>query len=148
MIGISHVNWHTFGNKPVFQVPEYEKFIVQTLWDVINEKRIVCLALTVMPTHVHAVFVDFPDQKRSDVLQQVKGITSRRFFERFPMLRHDLGDGHLWQRGSDKVFIVSHHQLVRTIEYIKTNRAKKGLRHSEESAIARLWHHGSESLDD
>jgi len=142
MIGICHVNWHTFDNKPVFQVPEYERFIFNALWSVINEKKIVCLVLNVMPTHVHAVFADFPDQKRSDILQYVKGITSRLFFERFPTLRHDLGEGHLWQRGSDKVFIVSHRQLVRTIEYIKTNRAKKGLKHSEEAAIPRVWHYG------
>ena len=56
-------------------------------------------ALEVMPDHVH-LFLSFkPSVSVSRVFQNLKGISARRLFQKFPELRKRYWGGHLWSEG-------------------------------------------------
>jgi REP element-mobilizing transposase RayT len=126
LIRLYHVNFHTLGNKPVFLAEDLDASIRQVIRDVMQTHRIVCLALEVMPTHVHVIFLDFPDLDRGRALNLLKGASARLFLERHRYLREELGD-HLWQEGYSWLEISSHEQLARTLAYIRGNRSAGGL---------------------
>ena len=126
MIGLYHVNFHTARNRQVFLDDAIAESIKAILREVMRAHRVVCLALAVMPTHVHLILVDFPDLDRGKAVQLVKGASAHRFLEQHPAFREDLG-GHLWQEGYSWRQIVTHRQFVETVAYIRQNRGKAGL---------------------
>jgi REP element-mobilizing transposase RayT len=122
MAFIWHINFHTFRNKPVFENPEYEAFVRNTILEIAREKEIPLLKFEMMPTHVHLITMEFPDFPRSKMIQHLKGESSLRFFEKYPDCRYDLGGGHLWQISYDKVLITTHIQYRKTAEYVRNQK--------------------------
>ena len=134
MIVVYHVNFHTLRKLPIFLDDEKARAIAGILSDIVERHHIVRLAMTVMPTHVHCVFVAFPDQTRGDVVQLLKGASAREFLARFPDFAGELA-GHLWSEGYQWVAVESHRQLVATIRYVDNNRVKIGLEELDEGLI-------------
>jgi REP element-mobilizing transposase RayT len=95
-VALYHVNFHTLGQRPIFEVDEYDAMMRACLPSVLRQRRVVCLAWELMPTHVHLLIEDFLDYSRATILQHVKGDTGRAFFHAFPRLREDLLGDHLW----------------------------------------------------
>jgi putative transposase len=122
-----HVNFHTLGSRPIFEHAEYDSMVRACLRAVLRERRILCLAWEIMPTHVHLLIEDFLDYRRPDIVKHVKGDTARSFFRTFPHLREDLLGGHLWAKGYYAVLVTSHAQLCATIDYIRSNRQRADL---------------------
>ena len=50
MAFIWHINFHTLRNKPVFENPEYEAFVRNTITEIAKEKEIPLLEFEIMPT--------------------------------------------------------------------------------------------------
>jgi REP element-mobilizing transposase RayT len=126
-MGLHHVNFHTVQNKPVFESDEYDGMMRATIKIVLRDRRILCLAWELMPTHLHAIVQDFDDFPRAMILQHLKGDTSRQFFRTYPGLREDLMGGHLWSKGYWATRITSHKQFRTTLDYVRTNRARADL---------------------
>ena len=126
VVEIYHVNFHTFQNRPVFLVESYAMELRDILAELIEIDRVICLASSIMPTHVHLVVVCFPEQPRAKVVQLLKGASSRLFFQQHPEI-HDELDGRLWQPGYDWVQITTADQCQTAIRYVNANRARLGL---------------------
>jgi len=126
-MGLHHVNFHTARHQPVFESEPYDTMMRMTIRAILRERRILCLAWELMPTHLHAIVADFDDFPRSMILQYLKGDTSRAFFQTYPELRMDLQGGHLWSRGYWATRIISHHQFGATLEYVRSNRERAEL---------------------
>jgi REP element-mobilizing transposase RayT len=141
-----HVNFHTLGNRPIFEIVEYDEAMRVQLAEVILRHTTFCPEWELMPTHVHLIVHDFKDLSRSRVIHHIKGATANGFFKKYPCLREDLLGGHLWTKGYYWVEITSQSQFRATVAYIRNNRAAVGieppqpLRRSEEW---KLWpYHG------
>ncbi len=126
-MGLHHVNFHTLLSKPVFEQELYDGMMRTVVKAVLRERRILCLAWELMPTHLHAIVEDFDDYPRGMILQHLKGDTSRAFFRTYPELRVDLHGGHLWSKGYWATRIVSHRQFCATLAYIRNNRMQADL---------------------
>jgi putative transposase len=126
-MALHHVNFHTVHSRPLFENDEYDSTMRVIIKAVLRERRIVCLAWELMPTHLHAIVEDFEDFPRGMILQFLKGDTSRAFFQAYPTLRGDLFGGHLWSKGYWATRIMSHSQLCATLDYVRTNRARAEL---------------------
>jgi len=122
-----HVNFHTLDSKPIFENDAYDQLIRAHLFGTIRQRKIICLAWEVMPTHVHMLIEDFPDFSRGAIVHYLKGASARAFFDAFPELRGDLLGGHLWTKGYHFVHVKTHRQLVATLQYIRANRAHADL---------------------
>ena len=126
-MALHHVNFHTLLNKPVFEQDLLDHMMRATIKVVLRERRILCLAWELMPTHVHAIVEDFDDYQRGMILQHVKGDTARVFFRAYPEMRADLMGGHLWTKGYWATRILSHRQFCATLEYVRNNRERAHL---------------------
>jgi REP element-mobilizing transposase RayT len=126
VIRVYHVNFHTSRNRPVFLAEDADQTIREIIGDVIARHHIACLAFEVMPTHVHAIVVVFPDADLGRTLNLLKDASARAFFLACPEFRADLGE-HLWTEGYSLREIVSHDQFARTVDYVRDNRRKGGL---------------------
>ena len=125
-VEIYHINFHTHLRRPIFLDDALAIWLDACLVDIMTRHRIVTLAHTVMPTHVHVVVVTFPDQPRDRVVQLLKGAAARAFNRQNPEIAADIG-GHLWQDGYDWVLIETHRQVQATLAYVEANRPRIGL---------------------
>ncbi len=126
-MALYHANFHTLYSKPIFEDGAYDSMMRACLRDVLQRRKIICVAWEIMPTHVHMIVEDFADLPLSTVMKHIKGDTSRAFFTAYPGLRADLLGGHLWTKGYYAVGIVSHDQFLATLRYIRTNRQRAEL---------------------
>lgn len=57
-------------------------------WSVISKE--------IQPDHIHLFLSIPPAASVADAVKVLKGVTARRLFQRFPVLRNRLRGGHLW----------------------------------------------------
>jgi putative transposase len=122
-----HINFHTMRSVPVFEQLAFDQAMRSIFREVLRRHHILCLAWEIMPTHVHLIMADFPDQPRARIIKLLKGATAHAFLLQFPELRPDLLGGHLWAKGYYWVHIESHHQFMITLNYVRNNRAHADL---------------------
>ena len=80
-------------------VGEVKNECERVLRDIAGQYDYVVHSLHVAADHIH-VFLSFrPTVCVSDVFHKLKGISSRRLFQRFPELKKRYWGGHLWSRG-------------------------------------------------
>ena len=126
-MALHHINFHTLYSTPIFSQDAYDHMMRGCLTAVLRERKILCPAWEIMPTHVHMIVEDFPDLTRPTIVKHVKGDTSRAFFVTYPEPRADLLGGHLWTKGYYAVRIITHRQFLATLHYIRTNRERADL---------------------
>jgi len=126
-MALYHVNFHTLYSKPIFEIDVYDQVMRACLRNVIRAHKLLCPAWEVMPTHVHMIVEDFADVPLPAIAKIVKGVTAHDFLASFPELRADLLGGHLWTKGYYAVGIVTHHQFLATLTYVRTNRERADL---------------------
>jgi putative transposase len=126
-MALYHINFHTVLGTPVFEHLAFDQAMREIFRAVLRRHQILCLAWEVMPTHVHLIFNDFPDQPRGRIVNLLKGATAHAFMRQFPDLRADLLGGHLWAKGYYWAQIESHRQFVTTLAYVRDNRAHADL---------------------
>jgi REP element-mobilizing transposase RayT len=135
-MALYHVNFHTLGSRPVFELPEWDATIRQLILDTLARHCILCPVWEVMLTHIHMIVFEFGDLSGSRVVHLVKGAAAHGFFRIYPFLREDLLGGHLWTKGYYWTEITSQRQYRATVEYIRDNRTTAGL--EPPSALAHL----------
>ena len=90
-----HIVWVTKYRKPVLTgmvAVETEKHLADTM----EQLQMECLAMEVMPDHIHLLVSCKPQLRLSDVIKILKGNTARWLFMAHPDLKKSLWDGHLW----------------------------------------------------
>lgn len=74
--------------------PELEKRLYPFMGGIVRDLRCTMLAINGMPDHVHLLVRYRPDLSHSELLQQIKGRSSKWINETFPQHRH-----FSWQEG-------------------------------------------------
>jgi REP element-mobilizing transposase RayT len=111
----------TFRCHSKFQLPSQARDLVMTEIQQQHHKTIDLDAVVVMPDHVHAIFRLIGAYTLSQVLQQIKGRSSRRINQ---TLRRQ---GRVWLVESFDHIIRHAQELEEKMEYIRQNPAKQGL---------------------
>ncbi|MEX1253820.1 MAG: transposase [Dehalococcoidia bacterium] len=114
-----HVVTTTRGRDPLFRDPSNAGIVVAALQHL--RRRCYLLAFAVMPDHVHALIVPRDDYTSSQIMQGLKGYTSR-------VLNARAGRrGSVWQQSFYDRIIRNDKQLWDTIEYVHNNPVAGGL---------------------
>jgi len=94
-----HLEWCTKYRYKMFRKEEYRNLITACIRRAASLHEIKIIVLSVMPEHIHCeVQVDL-SVSASKVLQLLKGISSKLFFEYHKKARLRYPRGHLWSRG-------------------------------------------------
>ena len=94
-----HLEWCTKYRYKMFGKIEYSNLIIACIRRAASLHQIEMIELNVQPEHVHCVVsVEFT-VSASRVLQLLKGISAKLFFEYHERARLRYPRGHLWSRG-------------------------------------------------
>ena len=117
----------------IFLAEEEEVIITKIIKDIIAKEQIKVLAYNICGDHVHVIIV-CKDKELSKIVQQLKGISSRLFYESpflnkgfKPLVQKEEGCNHLWAQKFNTSFICNEKQLSTAIEYVNSNRKKHNL---------------------
>ena len=113
-----HVWFATKGRRWLL-LGEVQEAAKRELQAVASEKGIALLECEAIVDHVH-LLLDVADRRRLPrVMNDLKGISSRRVFATFPELKMDAETEHFWQKGYGKK-VVPPAALEATKRYIRT----------------------------
>jgi putative transposase len=115
-----HATTRTRHSAPVFRDPTSARLLVDAL-QFLRRDRAYLLGYAVSPDHFHAVLVPRGDRTISQIMQTVKGYTSRAINARNGQR------GTLWQVSFYDRVIRDEAHLVDTLEYIHRNPVVAGL---------------------
>jgi putative transposase len=85
--------WCTKYRKPVLS---HAKNIVEIFEDICQQYSWTIKAIEIMSDHVHLFISTPPFDSPSKIAKLLKGISARKIFKLFPLLRKELWEGHLW----------------------------------------------------
>jgi putative transposase len=91
-----HVWFATKGRKWLLQA-EVGEAAKESMWTVAKEKNIRLLECEIIIDHVHLLIWAEDGTRLSTAMNLLKGVTSRRIFQRFPELKVDARVGAFWQ---------------------------------------------------
>ena len=123
-----HIVWVTKYRKPVLTggiAEEARRYLLETMGGLQME----CLAMEVMPDHIHILASCKPQLRLSDAIKILKGNTARWLFLAHPELKHSLWGGHLWNP-SYFVVTVSERSTAQVEAYI--NSQERGPRNGSD----------------
>ena len=115
-----HLTSATEDRRPIFQNPRWAGILVAAIHFLRSDRAFV-LAYVVMPDHFHLLVVPRNNYKVSQLMQTVKGYTSRAINE-----ARDTR-GRLWQPSFHDRVIRGQRHLLDTVEYIHANLVKAGM---------------------
>jgi putative transposase len=91
-----HVVFTVARGTPVFINPEVDRYFKELMGAIARAKGWLLIELETMPNHVHLLLEKPPWMDLGHLMQQVKGITSRRVRQQFPWLRAEMATPHFW----------------------------------------------------
>ena len=91
----------------------------ELLPEIAAEKRIKLVEFEAVVDHVHVLLVLDDSGELPNAMMNLKGISARRIFERFPELKLDAGTQSLWQAGYGSK-LVNPGSVTRLRRYIRT----------------------------
>lgn len=118
-----HFVFVTKYRKPVF-TDAVAQNVRSYLLDTMAELQMKCLAMEVMPDHIHILADCKPQLRPSDAVKVLKGNTSRWLFLAHPDIKAQLWDGHLWNP-SYFVATVSDQSEEQIRNYINTQKTRE-----------------------
>ncbi|HEV7126028.1 MAG TPA: IS200/IS605 family transposase [Ktedonobacterales bacterium] len=95
-----HVVFTVSRGRPGFLNPEIDAAFKALVREIAHTKGWLLIELETMPNHVHLLLEKPPWKDLSQIMQEVKGISSRRLQQRFSWLVGELDSGHFWTRHS------------------------------------------------
>lgn len=128
-------NWldEGFGDCALRSMEVREKVLAR--FSALEEKSLVCHSMVIMPNHVHALATFRESSKLGDVLQLIKGGSSKRMNE---VLKRT---GRFWQKDYFDRLVRHHRHFYNCLKYIRNNPSKARLDSDEyslqESAMAK-----------
>ena len=120
-VGISmwHFEWCTKYRYKMFRKEENKNLLSACIRRAASMHEIKIIELNVQPEHIHCVVLVRFSFSASRVLQLLKGVSARLFFEHKEKARLRYPKGHLWSRGKF-VSSVGFVQLDVVRNYIRT----------------------------
>ncbi|MFQ6001321.1 MAG: IS200/IS605 family transposase [Anaerolineae bacterium] len=105
------------------EVKDYFRELVE---EVARKRGYKPVVMETMPNHVHFLLTKPPWEDLSRFVKNLKGVTARRIFQRFPGLKLDMRSNHFWTRGYQ---YVKHEgsSLPTVIAYIRDQKRMAGL---------------------
>ncbi|MCX5751676.1 MAG: IS200/IS605 family transposase [Candidatus Saganbacteria bacterium] len=92
-------SWFTTKHKKLILVDLIDQRIHELMKEIAVGKDIFLLASGSMPDHMHLLFGLEKDQPISWAIKTFKGISSRRIFQEFDLLKEHFRTNHVWARG-------------------------------------------------
>ena len=92
-----HVVWSTH-NRAQALLPEVQAYFLQMVREFAAERSLTILEASCMPDHVHLLLEKAPWEDLVQIMEEIKGRTSRLIALRFPELKADMGP-HFWEEG-------------------------------------------------
>ena len=97
-------------------------------------------ALVIMPDHVHPVLHSGSSGHNvSKVLNNIKGVASRRVFQASPELKLDLHSDHLWTDEYQALPLPDRNAVQRACRYVENNPIELGLPKQRYPWLAMTW---------
>ena len=126
-VGVSmyHLEWCTKYRYKMFGKLKYKNLITACLRQAANKNKIKLIELGVEPEHVHCIVEFRFSITVARVLQLLKGISARLFFQFAEKTRLRYPGGHLWSRGNF-ASSVGFVQLDVVKEYVKKQSEHHG----------------------
>ena len=105
-------------------IPKIENKLVEVLYRIANENNFQILECNTDKDHIHLLINCTPQHYIPDIMQKMKGISSRMLMKEFgEVLRKKLWGGHLWNP-SYFVATVSENTEEQIRKYIKNQKRK------------------------
>jgi len=124
-----HLQWCTKYRYRIFRRPETAKLLEACIRKAATTHNIKIIEINVQPEHVHCIVLVKFSMSASRVLQLLKGISAKLFFEHKEKMRLRYPRGHLWSRG----------KFASSVGFVQLETVKQYVRHQEE-------HHGNSTL--
>lgn len=124
-----HLEWCTKYRYKMFRKEENRKLLEACIRRAASMHEIKIIEVNVQPEHVHCVVLVKFSLSVSKVLQLLKGISARLFFEKKEHARLRYPRGHLWSRG----------KFAATVGFVQIDVVREYVRNQDE-------HHGNSTL--
>lgn len=119
-----HIVFSTYKRYPILLNEGYNQFVSNSIKEIAEQKGLIIKTFNVLTDHVHLLIEKQPGQMLPVIIQNIKGITTYRFFKEFSEIKLDIGNSCLWNRGYNETLIKSMKQYQNTVHYIKNNYDK------------------------
>lgn len=117
-----HTVWTTKYRKSIL-INNIEADVKRHLISVLHSLDMNVMAIEIMPDHVHLLVKCKPQLRISDAIQQLKGNAARWLFQKYPIIKKQLWEGHLWNP-SYFVATVSDRSISQVRTYINNQKIK------------------------
>lgn len=94
-----HLVWCPKYRKKLFEREEVKERAAQLIREISEEYGFDVVEMEIAIEHVHILLSFPPRYSIGDVVRIIKSITARQLFREFPMLKHKLWSGELWEDG-------------------------------------------------
>ena len=119
-----HIVFSTYKRYPILLNEDYKHFVSDSINKIAEQKGLMIKTFNVLTDHVHLLIEKQIGQMLPVIIQNIKGITTYRFFQEFSEMKLDIGTSRLWNRGYNETLITSAQQYNNTVHYIKNNYDK------------------------
>ncbi len=130
-----HIVFSTKGRKDLIS-PEIEARIWAYIGGIARNHEVVAIKIGGIENHIHVLIMARPKIAPSQIVQWLKGESSKWLHDTFPELRD-----FAWQDGFG-VFSVSKSNVPNVVEYIKTQREHHKMQTFEDEYVSMLRLHG------
>jgi REP element-mobilizing transposase RayT len=121
------VTFATYRRREVFANPRLRQACGEALGETAERNGYVVYALAIMPDHVHLILdAGASGHLAPKVLNNLKGVVSRRIFQASPELKLDLGSNHLWADEYQARALGDKRELARACRYVRQNPVEIG----------------------
>lgn len=121
------VTFATYRRRPVFADADLRQACAAALHETVERNGYRVYALAILPDHVHLVLD--PGGSRhaaAKVLNNLKGVASRRVFQACPQLKSDLHSAHLWADEYQAEPLAGGDAVKRACRYVEQNPVRLG----------------------
>ncbi|HZT06277.1 MAG TPA: transposase [Chloroflexota bacterium] len=133
------ITFSTYRRRPVFADPDLLLVCAEAIREVTERNGYCALALAVMPDHVHIVLnAGTSGHERSKVLNNLKGVSSRRVFLACQDLKLDLRSEHLWADEYQAAQLTTDAAVDSACRYVCANPGKFGLPEQQYAWLGRI----------
>jgi len=119
-----HYTFGTYKGKQLLEDKELRAFLKTLFNEIAKEKGFEIIECEILTDHVHMLIEQGYQITTSVVMKFIKGISSRRLFQKYPTNRFEIRK--LWGR-SFNARKISNEQKEQVVQYIKSQRNKNGI---------------------
>jgi putative transposase len=119
-----HYTFRTYKGKQLLEDKELRAFLKTLFNEIAKEKGFEIIECEILTDHVHMLIEQSYKITTSVVMKFIKGVSSRRLFQKYPTNRFEIRK--LWGR-SFHAGKISSDEKENVVQYIKNQRNKNGI---------------------